>query len=153
MTWSRPLHSLAFDMRENEYDAIVVRARCAGSPTAMLLARNGYKEWGLLDRLVATGCPPIDTYEGYFRPDRGFAAWRTNDDLTVVIGGWPRSELARTAGSSPEAGRRSASRAFRPDMDEFARVAGAVTSPPDFLSEQNVGRLLAAAGKPSGAAG
>ncbi len=25
------------------YDAIVVGARCAGSPTAMLLARKGYK--------------------------------------------------------------------------------------------------------------
>ncbi len=69
------------------YDAIVVGARCAGSPTAMLLARKGYrvllvdkgsfpsdimsthyihppgvaklKSWGLLDRLQATGCPPI----------------------------------------------------------------------------------------------
>lgn len=69
------------------YDAIVVGARCAGSPTAMLLARRGYKvllldkagfpsdtisthivwphgaelldRWGLLDRLAATGCPPI----------------------------------------------------------------------------------------------
>jgi flavin-dependent dehydrogenase len=69
------------------YDVIVIGARCAGSPTAMLLARLGYrvllvdrvtfpsdtmrnhfihgpgiaslKRWGLLDRLVATGCPPI----------------------------------------------------------------------------------------------
>ena len=77
-------------MAQNRYDAIVVGARCAGSPTAMLLARNGYnvlvvdratfpsdtlsthilhppgaeamKRWGVLDRLVATGCPPIDTY-------------------------------------------------------------------------------------------
>ena len=225
------------------YDAIVVGARCAGSPTAMLLARKGYRvlvvdqatfpsdtisthlihppgvsaltDWGLLDRLTATGCPGIDTYaydvgpftisgspgtdespvayaprrtvldallvdaaadagaeirqgftvtdvviengrvtgirghrkgestiterarvvvgadghhsfvarsvkpqaynekpelqvsyytymsglpmdgrfEVYLRPDRGFAAWPTNDDLTVVIGGWPRSEF------------------------------------------------------------
>jgi 2-polyprenyl-6-methoxyphenol hydroxylase-like FAD-dependent oxidoreductase len=72
------------------YDAIVVGARCAGAPTAMLLARKGYRvlvvdratfpsdtlsthlvhplgvaafeRWGLLDRLVATGCPPIHTY-------------------------------------------------------------------------------------------
>jgi 2-polyprenyl-6-methoxyphenol hydroxylase-like FAD-dependent oxidoreductase len=72
------------------YDVIVVGARCAGSPTAMLLARKGYRvlvvdratfpsdtisthvlhplgvaaleRWGLLDRLQATGCPPIDTY-------------------------------------------------------------------------------------------
>jgi flavin-dependent dehydrogenase len=69
------------------YDAIVVGARCAGSPTAMLLARKGYRvllldrdsfpsdhlsahwihqpgvarleRWGLRHRLTATGCPPI----------------------------------------------------------------------------------------------
>ena len=69
------------------YDAIIVGARCAGSPTAMLLARKGYRvllvdkasfpsdtisthiiwphgaeimdRWGLLDRVAATGCPPI----------------------------------------------------------------------------------------------
>ena len=75
---------------DDKYDVIVVGARCAGSPTAMLLARNGYRvlvvdratfpsdtlsthivhppavaalqRWGILDKLVATGCPPIDTY-------------------------------------------------------------------------------------------
>jgi 2-polyprenyl-6-methoxyphenol hydroxylase-like FAD-dependent oxidoreductase len=69
------------------YDAIIVGARCAGAPTAMLLARKGYRvllvdkatfpsdtisthiiwphgaeildRWRLLDRLAATGCPPI----------------------------------------------------------------------------------------------
>ena len=74
----------------NVYDAIVVGARCSGSPTAMLLARRGYRtlvvdrarfpsdtvsthlihppgvamldRWHLLDQLVATGCPPITTY-------------------------------------------------------------------------------------------
>jgi 2-polyprenyl-6-methoxyphenol hydroxylase-like FAD-dependent oxidoreductase len=78
------------------YDAIVVGARCAGSPTAMLLARKGYKvllveratfpsdtisthvihplavatlaRWGLLDRLSSTGCPPIHTYSFDFGP-------------------------------------------------------------------------------------
>ena len=83
-------------MANNRYDAIVVGARCAGSPTAMLLARNGYKvlvvdrarfpsdtlsthilhppgvaslrRWGLLERLTATGCPPIDTYSFDFGP-------------------------------------------------------------------------------------
>ena len=77
-------------MATNHFDAIVVGARCAGSPTAMLMARKGYKvlvvdkatfpsdtisthlihppgvaalkRWGLLDRVLATGCPPIDTY-------------------------------------------------------------------------------------------
>jgi 2-polyprenyl-6-methoxyphenol hydroxylase-like FAD-dependent oxidoreductase len=83
-------------MAGNPYDAIVVGARCAGSPTAMLLARRGYRvlvvdkatfpsdtvsthlvhppgiaalrRWGLLDRLLATGCPPIDTYSFDFGP-------------------------------------------------------------------------------------
>jgi 2-polyprenyl-6-methoxyphenol hydroxylase-like FAD-dependent oxidoreductase len=78
------------------FDAIVVGARCAGSPTAMLLARSGYRvlvvdravfpsdtisthviqplgiaalaRWGLLDRLVQTGCPAIHTYSFDFGP-------------------------------------------------------------------------------------
>ena len=69
------------------YDAIVIGARCAGAPTAMLLARSGHdvllvdrarfpseiphghfihrhgparlSRWGLLDRVLATGCPAI----------------------------------------------------------------------------------------------
>ncbi|HEX6556375.1 MAG TPA: NAD(P)/FAD-dependent oxidoreductase [Ktedonobacteraceae bacterium] len=69
------------------YDAIVVGARCAGSPTAMLLARKGYrvllvdkatfpsdtmsthfirvpgvarlKHWGVLDKIIASNCLPI----------------------------------------------------------------------------------------------
>jgi flavin-dependent dehydrogenase len=78
------------------YDAIVVGARCGGSPTAMLLARSGHrvllldratfpsdtmsthlihapgiaalKRWGLLEQLEATGCPPITTYSYDFGP-------------------------------------------------------------------------------------
>ena len=77
-------------MSSSNYDVIVVGARCAGSPTAMLLARKGYKvlvvdkakfpsdtisthlvhppgmaalrRWKLRDELTATGCDPIDTY-------------------------------------------------------------------------------------------
>jgi 2-polyprenyl-6-methoxyphenol hydroxylase-like FAD-dependent oxidoreductase len=83
-------------MANNRYDVIVVGARCAGSPTAMLLARTGYKvlvvdrahfpsdtvsthllhppgvaalrRWGLLERLTATACPSIDTYAFDFGP-------------------------------------------------------------------------------------
>ena len=40
-----------------------------------------------------SGLPMDGRYEVYLRPDRGCAAWATNDDMTVVIGGWPRSEL------------------------------------------------------------
>jgi len=83
-------------MRSNEWDVIVLGARCAGSPLAMLLARRGYRvllvdratfpsdtisthilqprggaalsRWGLLDRLIASGCPPIHTYAFDFGP-------------------------------------------------------------------------------------
>jgi flavin-dependent dehydrogenase len=69
------------------YDVIIVGARCAGAPTAMLLARRGYRvllldratfpsnilsthyihqagvarlaRWGLLDRVADSNCPPV----------------------------------------------------------------------------------------------
>lgn len=78
------------------FDVIVVGARCAGSPLAMLLARKGHRvlvverasfpsdtvsthmihapgvaalrRWGVFDEVVATGCPPIDTYSFDFGP-------------------------------------------------------------------------------------
>jgi flavin-dependent dehydrogenase len=40
-----------------------------------------------------SGLPVDGRYEIYIRPDRGFAAWPTHDDLTLVIGGWPYAEL------------------------------------------------------------
>ncbi len=80
----------------NEYDVIVVGARCAGSPTAMQLARRGYRvlvvdratfpsdtlstliihapgvaalrRWGLLDEVMASGCPPVERYTFDFGP-------------------------------------------------------------------------------------
>ena len=73
-------------MTEHTYDVIVVGARCAGAPTAMLLARKGYRvlladrasfpsdtvsthlihppgvatlrAWGLLDRLAGRAVHP-----------------------------------------------------------------------------------------------
>ena len=71
------------------YDVIVIGARCAGAPVAMLLARKGYKvllldrsrfpseiahghfihrqgpkllaRWRLLDKIVGSNCPPVLT--------------------------------------------------------------------------------------------
>jgi len=97
------------------YDAIVVGARCAGSPTAMLLARKGYRvllldratfpsdtlstliihapgvaalrRWGLLDRVVASGCPPVRTYTFDFGP--------------IAISGTPRPVDGIATGYAP----------------------------------------------------
>lgn len=83
------------------YDAIIVGARVAGAPTAMLLARQGYsvllldrdtfpsdimsthyihvpgqarlQRWGLLDRVIATGAPWITKRTLHF------------DDMPMVI--------------------------------------------------------------------
>jgi 2-polyprenyl-6-methoxyphenol hydroxylase-like FAD-dependent oxidoreductase len=79
-----------------DYDVIVVGARCAGSPTAMLLARKGHRvlmvdratfpsdtlsthfihppgmaaleRWGLREALATSGCPTIRTYSFDFGP-------------------------------------------------------------------------------------
>ena len=84
------------DMGGSKYDVIVVGARCAGSPTAMMLARRGYrvllldrrnfpsdtvsshfmqqqgvaliKQWGLLDRLTSLGAPPVRSTSLNFGP-------------------------------------------------------------------------------------
>ena len=83
-------------MKSRAHDVIVVGARCAGAPTAMLLARKGYRvlmvdragfpsdtvsthmihapgvaalrRWGVLDQIVASNCPPIDRYSFDFGP-------------------------------------------------------------------------------------
>ncbi len=53
------------------YDAIVVGARCAGSPTAMLLARKGYRVL-LLDKAGF----PSDTLSIHYIHQPGVARWR-----------------------------------------------------------------------------
>jgi 2-polyprenyl-6-methoxyphenol hydroxylase-like FAD-dependent oxidoreductase len=78
------------------YDVIIVGGRCAGSPTAMLLAQKGYKvllvdrstfpsdtisthciwppgasrlkRWGLLDKVAASNCPLIEKVSLDFGP-------------------------------------------------------------------------------------
>lgn len=39
-----------------------------------------------------SGLPMGGRFETYVRPLRGFAAWPTHDDLTLIIGGWPVAE-------------------------------------------------------------
>jgi flavin-dependent dehydrogenase len=78
------------------YDAIIVGARCAGSPTAMLLAQQGYRvllvdragfpsdtisthyihqpgvarleRWGLREKVAASNCPPVHSMAVDFGP-------------------------------------------------------------------------------------
>ena len=97
------------------YDAIVIGARCGGSPTAMLLARKGYRvllvdratfpsdtvsthfihapgmaaleRWGLRDTLAESGCPSIRTYSFDFGP--------------FVITGSPRPDRRHRRGVLP----------------------------------------------------
>ncbi len=99
-------------MAKRAYDAIVVGARCAGSPTAMLLARAGYrvlvvdratfpsdtvsthlvhppgvaalKRWGLLERLEATGCPPVSKYTYDFGPFAISGSSRPTDGVSLA---------------------------------------------------------------------
>ena len=94
------------------YDAVIIGARCAGASTAMLLARKGYrvllvdraafpsdtmstliikypgvkllKQWGLLENILATGCPPIrqwNDHKGDFILSAGFPVL---DDVVVI---------------------------------------------------------------------
>ena len=100
---------------KKDYDAIIVGARCAGAPTAMLLARKGYrvlvvdrasfpsdtisthmihapgvaalKRWGVLDKVIASGCPPVETYSFDFGP--------------FAIKGTPRPSDGISAGYAP----------------------------------------------------
>src|SRR3712207_9079219 len=103
------------------YDAIVVGARCGGSPTAMLLARRGHRvllvdrarfpsdtlsthyihqpgvaalrRWGLLDKVLATGCPPIRGYTVDAGPFALHGSPPPIDDVDFALS--PRSEERR----------------------------------------------------------
>ena len=109
------------------YDVIVIGARCGGSPTAMLLARKGYrvllvdkatfpsdtisthmihppgvaalKRWGLLERLEATGCPPVARYSFDFGPITIAGAPRPVDGVSKAYG--PRRTVLDNCWSTP----------------------------------------------------
>jgi flavin-dependent dehydrogenase len=96
------------------YDVIVIGARCAGSPTAMLLARKGYRvlvvdratfpsdtmsthfihppgvaaleRWGLLEQVRASGCPPVTNYSFDFGPFKLSGSPRPFDGMAQAYG-------------------------------------------------------------------
>jgi flavin-dependent dehydrogenase len=96
------------------YDAIIVGARCAGSAVALLLARQGHrvllvdratfpsdtisghmilyrgvsrlKKWGLLDKVTASGCPPITRMSSHYGDFTLTSPMPLVDDMPVAIG-------------------------------------------------------------------
>lgn len=132
------------------YDAIVIGARAAGSPTAMLLARKGYrvlvvdratfpsdtlsthivhapgvaalKRWGLLDALLESGCPPIDGYRLDFGP--------------VIISGTSRPVEGTTTAYCP-----------RRTVLDAVLVAGARAAGVEVREDHNVDDLLVEDGR------
>ena len=147
----------------NNYDAVVVGARAAGASTAMLLARAGLRvalldrsaygsdtvsthalmragvlqlsRWGLLDRVVAAGTPPVHTVAFHYpdaapvhvslRPSPGvdalYAPRRTVLDRILV-------DAAAEAGVAV-LHRTAVTGLLR---DEYGRVAGVRTAGPPF---------------------
>ena len=96
------------------YDAIVIGARCGGASTALLLARKGHRvllvdravfpsdiphghlirrggparlaTWGLLERVIATGCPPITAMSSDIGDFRLAASDLAVDGVPVALG-------------------------------------------------------------------
>jgi flavin-dependent dehydrogenase len=96
------------------YDAIIVGARCAGSSLALLLARQGHrvllvdratfpsdtisghmiwyrgvmrlKKWGLLDKVIASGCPPLQRISSHYGDFMLTSPMPFVDDVPVAIG-------------------------------------------------------------------
>ena len=132
------------------YDAIVIGARCGGSPTAMLLARNGYRvllvdkatfpsdtmsthlvhppavaalaRWGILDQLEATGCPPITSYSFDFGPVTVSGTPRPADGAARRTA--PADRARRAAGRGRRGGGRGAARGLHGRGDPGRRRAG-----------------------------
>jgi hypothetical protein len=186
------------------YDAIVVGARCAGSPVAMLLARKGYKvllvdrdafpsdhimsthyihqrgtaklrEWGLLDTVNASNCPPMSSFtfdvgpfalKGTVAPLDGISpAYCPRryviDNILVQAAvaeyeqrreqAWvPYIEFTMKLASlqpPPEEMQQlfGALRGNQPDTDRFLGIIAQVTSIPEFFAEENIGRIMAQA--------
>jgi 2-polyprenyl-6-methoxyphenol hydroxylase-like FAD-dependent oxidoreductase len=136
------------------HDVLVVGTRCAGASLAMLLARSGHKvlaidrahfpsdtvsthflwprttsflaKWGLLDKLAATGCPPIERVTADYGPV-AVSGRPTSVDGTEVMYS-PRRivldlllvEAARAAGAETREGT-----TFRDLIWEAGRVVGA----------------------------
>ncbi len=79
-----------------EHAQVVVGADGVHSVVARTVRPDQYHDKPRLQCSYYTyysGLPIDGRFEVYLRPPRAFAVWPTNDDLTLVIGGWPFAEF------------------------------------------------------------
>jgi 2-polyprenyl-6-methoxyphenol hydroxylase-like FAD-dependent oxidoreductase len=75
---------------------VVVGADGRHSMVARTMKPQQYNERPELESSYYTywsNLPMNGRFETYVRGDRAFAAWETNDDLTLVVGGWPYAQF------------------------------------------------------------
>ena len=79
-----------------EHARVVIGADGRHSMVAKVARAEQYNEKPRLQASYYTywsGLPMNGRFETYIRPERGFAAWPTNNDLTLIICGWPYAEF------------------------------------------------------------
>src|ERR1044072_7487844 len=161
------------------YDVIVIGARCAGAPLAMLLARKGHRvlavdgaqfpsdtvsthfmwprttaflaKWGLLETLAATGCPPIEKVHIHF----GDAALQGRPEPMggTAIMYCPRRTVldALLVEAARRAGAEVRERTLmREVLREGDRVVGVRLAGPDGVGEERATLVVGADGLTSG---
>ena len=144
------------------YDAIVVGARCAGSPTAMLLARKGYKVL-LVDRTTF----PSDTmsthrdvellveaidagFSGRLVLEEALAEYERRRNEVAISGLEDACEDASLEPPLPPEGGEEAAlfAALQINQEETNRFVGTIVgtvSEQEFFSPENVQRIISAA--------
>jgi 2-polyprenyl-6-methoxyphenol hydroxylase-like FAD-dependent oxidoreductase len=134
------------------YDAIVVGARCAGSPTAMLLARKGYRVL-LLDRATF----PSDTPKGHFIQPSGVAYLERWGLLgRVVAAGTPavrRTTFALAGSPRWPTGQVAEAYAPRRSLLDQILVEAAVAAGAELRERYSVEGLVVEAGRVTGIRG
>jgi flavin-dependent dehydrogenase len=164
-----------------DYDVIVIGARCAGAPTAMLLARKGRRvlavdraifpsdtvsthfmwprttaflaKWGLLEALAATGCPPIEKVRVHFGATTLQGRPEAVDGTAIMY--CPRRTVldALLVDAARRAGAEVRERTLMRDLVvEGGRVVGVRLSGPDGMREERATIVVGADGLTSGVA-
>jgi len=151
--------------RDSHYDVIVVGARCAGAALAMLLARGGRNvlvvdrarpgsdtlsthalmrggvlqlhRWGLLERIVAAGTPPVHTVVFDYPDERLSIAIKPSPGVDALYA--PRRTVLDTAiaGGAREAG---AEVRFGATVTDLIRDGSVVTG---VVGRDDAGRFCA----------